>query len=195
MKELCSDMGQKTSGLLERCAAGDEQAWREMFLLYHPVVVRFLRRMGLPPIDAADAAQDVFVQVHRYLGRFEQRSDIKTWLYKLCLSRASRHHRARKMQSAFDLLFRRSRVELPRPGELLDSEVQRVVTGAIGQLKRIHREVFVLFEIEGLAGEEIARVLDCPVATIRRRLHYARKELAAILDCPEPTEGKHESDR
>jgi DNA-directed RNA polymerase specialized sigma24 family protein len=48
-------------------------------------------------------------------------------------------------------------------------------------MKSIHREVFVLFELEGLDGEAIARILRCPPATVRRRLHYARTEFETLL--------------
>jgi len=64
--------------LVDRCASGDEAAWRELHDTYRPVVVRFLRRMGLDAFEAADGAQEVFIQVHRYLWRFEGRSDLKT---------------------------------------------------------------------------------------------------------------------
>src|SRR6185295_13707938 len=57
--------------LVDRCASGDEAAWRELHDTYRPVVVRFLRRMGLDAFEAADGAQEVFIQVHRYLWRFE----------------------------------------------------------------------------------------------------------------------------
>jgi RNA polymerase sigma-70 factor, ECF subfamily len=194
VKQLCSDAVPMPT-LVDRCAAGDEDAWRELFSLYHPVVLRFLRRMGLPPADAADAAQEVFVQVHRYVSRFEQRANLKTWLYKVCLSQASRRQRANKIQQAIRRLFRQTPAAPPLPSELPESEAQRVLIRAIEQLKSIHRDVFMLFEIEGLSGAEISRVLDCPVTTIWRRLHYARKELASILDNQEPREAEHDTNR
>jgi DNA-directed RNA polymerase specialized sigma24 family protein len=45
----------------------------------------------------------------------------------------------------------------------------------------MHQEVFVLFELESVAGEEIARILRCRPATVRRRLHYARQEFETLL--------------
>jgi len=171
--------------LVDRCASGDEAAWRELHDTYRPVVVRFLRRMGLDAFEAADGAQEVFIQVHRYLWRFEGRSDLKTWLYKLCLSRATRLHRRKRVQRTIAALFGRAHEAPPAFGEKMhDAEARHLLSVAIARLKPIHRDVFVLFEIEGLSGEEVARVAGCPVATIWRRLHDARKELAVMLKLP-----------
>jgi RNA polymerase sigma-70 factor (ECF subfamily) len=184
-----SEGPQGKATLVDRCALGEEAAWRELYVAYQPMLIRFLRRLGLAPSDAVDGAQEVFLQVHRYLGRFEGRSDLKTWLYKLCISRAARHHRRRRVQATLAALFRRD-TERPSFSQAMhESEAQVLVAAAITGLKPIHRSVFVLFEIEGLSGEEVANVVGCPVATVWRRLHNARKELAASLRVPPHEEG------
>jgi RNA polymerase sigma-70 factor (ECF subfamily) len=61
-----------------------------------------------------------------------------------------------------------------------DLAAQRVQQ-ALAQMKPLHREVFVLFELEGVAGAEIVRILGCPATTVRRRLHYARQEFEKLL--------------
>ena len=73
--------------------------------------------MGIPASEVEDASQEVFVQVFRYLARFEQRADFRTWLYKLCLSQASRVRRRRRVHEALDWLFGRK----PRSGRPLSS--------------------------------------------------------------------------
>jgi DNA-directed RNA polymerase specialized sigma24 family protein len=55
------------------------------------------------------------------------------------------------------------------------------VRQVLEQMKPMHKEVFVLFELEGVDGQEIARILDCRPATVRRRLHYARQEFETLL--------------
>ena len=86
-----------TDSLLGRCVAGDRSAWRELHRSLHPAVVAFLRQMGVGPEDIDDVCQDVFLQVARYLPRFEQRAELKTWVYKICASQAARLRRKRTL--------------------------------------------------------------------------------------------------
>ena len=79
--------------LRSRCLEGEEPAWRELHAQYLPVAHTFLRHLGVPGSELDDACQEVFVQVFRYLARFEERAEFKTWLYKLCISQAGRVRR------------------------------------------------------------------------------------------------------
>jgi len=175
--------------LLTRCVTGEDQAWRDLHRQYYPAAFRFLRRMGVPASELDDACQEVFVQIFRYLGRFEKRADFRTWLYKLCLSQAGRVRRRRRLHEAVSWLLGRDssmRAAVCEP-EWSESMVTQRVKQALEQLKPMHRDVLVLFEFEGMEGEEVARILDCPPATVRRRLHYARREFETLL-CAEAAE-------
>jgi len=178
--------------LIARCVLGEDQAWRDLHRNYYPVASRFLRRMGISAGELDDACQEVFVQVFRYLARFEQRANFQTWLYKLCLSQASRMRRRRRVNQALDWLLGRdssnrgAAVELEWSASMTAQRVKQ----ALDQMKPTHREVFVLFELEGIEGEEIARILRCPHATVRRRLHYARQEFETLLRQEDAEDGK-----
>jgi RNA polymerase sigma-70 factor (ECF subfamily) len=151
--------------------------------------------MGVAVDELEDACQEVFVQVFRYLGRFQHRADFQTWLYKLCLSQASRLRRRHKLQQALGwLLGRESESRAASVGhDWSEAMAADRVRQALDKMKPIHREVFVLFELEGVEGDEIARVLGCPAATVRRRLHYARQEFEALLSAGGNLAGKGES--
>jgi RNA polymerase sigma-70 factor, ECF subfamily len=180
--------------LFDRCATGEGQAWRELHRTYYPTACRFLAHMGLDGADLDDACQEVFVQVFRYLARFEHRADFQTWLYKLCLSQASRVRRRRKLQQALAfILGRAGGPRAPSVGhDWSEAMVAKRVQQTLEKMNPLHREVFVLFELEGVEGDEIARVLDCPAATVRRRLHYARQEFEQLL-CAGGPAGKRRS--
>jgi RNA polymerase sigma-70 factor, ECF subfamily len=161
--------------LVDRCVEGDEAAWRALHRDFQPQAARFLRRLGVPAAEADDLCQEVFIQVFRYLRRFEGRADFRTWLFKLCISQANRRRRSRAW---FGLVGERRRPDdTPAAGpEWSAEEMARRAQQALDRMKPAHRQAFVLFELEGLSGEEIGRVLNCRVSTVWRRLSYARRE-------------------
>lgn len=175
--------------LIARCVIGEAPAWRELHREYRPVAIRFLRRMGVPPSELEDVCQEVFVQIIRYLGRFEQRADFRTWLYQLCLSQANRLRRRQHVQRVLDWMLGRessTRAAHCEP-DWSSAMVGQRVNQALDQMKPLHRTVLVLYEFEGIEGGQIARILGCPATTVRRRLHYARQEFEALL-CAEDAE-------
>ena len=174
---------QDVQDVIARCARGDQRAWRELHRDYHGVAARFLRRMGIPAAELDDACQEVFVQVFRYAARFERRAEFQTWLYKLCLSQANRARRRWRIRQALDWLVGHEANVHPATGQpgWSEPELACKVGHVLERMKEIHREVFVLFELEGVDGDAIARIVGCPPATVRRRLHYARVEFEALL--------------
>lgn len=179
-----SAVASRNESLVARCIAGERQAWRELHERYYPTVFSVLRRLGVRPPETEDASQEVFVQVFRYLARFEHRADLRTWLYKLCLSQASRVRRRAALRSALRFLLRQHGViddEVARGPEWNEAEAQRRIFAVLDRMKDIHRRVFVLFELEGLSGAEVASVMQLPFSTVRRRLHHARREFEALI--------------
>jgi RNA polymerase sigma-70 factor (ECF subfamily) len=169
--------------VIRRCVAGEDAAWRDLHRALYPAAVSFLRQMGVHPGELDDTCQDVFVQVFRYLGRFQHRSQLTTWLYKICLSQASRLRRRQKVSQALGVLFGAREAEAVQASvDLSEEELARRTQAALAQLSPSHREVFVLYELQGLTGEEIAEIVECPVATVWTRLHYARLEFRHAIE-------------
>jgi RNA polymerase sigma-70 factor (ECF subfamily) len=183
IQEVPPQAAHDQGSLIVRCIRGENQAWRALHRDYYPVASRFLRRMGVTAGELDDACQEVFVQVFRYLARFQQRAEFQTWLYKLCLSQAGRIRRRQRMHAALDWLLGRGHTPQAGEGEpeWSASKTAERVRQVLGQMKPMHKEVFVLFELEGVDGQEIARILGCRAATVRRRLHYARQEFETLL--------------
>jgi RNA polymerase sigma-70 factor, ECF subfamily len=166
--------------LVDRCVDGDENAWRALHRDFQPQAARFLRRLGVPAAEADDLCQEVFIQVFRYLKRFEGRADFRTWLFKLCISQANRRRRSLAWLGVFRK--RQPPESAPVAGpEWSVEEMARRAQQALDRMSPAHRQAFVLFELEGLSGEEIGRVLDCRVSTVWRRLSYARREFESFL--------------
>jgi RNA polymerase sigma-70 factor, ECF subfamily len=144
-------------------------------------VWRTLRRLGVAEAEARDATHDVFLIVHAQLERFEGRSSLSTWLFALCRS-VARDFRRRQRQGA-------ELRELEAEEEIdLRADVSRAVEHQqqLAELERIlstissdQRNVFILFELEKMTGEELAEALGIPLGTVYSRLALARKAFQA----------------
>jgi RNA polymerase sigma-70 factor (ECF subfamily) len=139
---------------------------------------RVLRRHGVGPADMADAVQDVFLTVHRTLDKFEGRSSIKTWLYTLCASvardrrgRAHRKHETARLDDVGEPIDLRASADA-RAEHNLRLELLQV---ALREMGPALGEVFVLYEIEALTGQEISDALSLPLGTVYSRLQLARE--------------------
>lgn len=171
---------------LLRCVQGDRAAWRQLHQKYHPIAIAFLRKLGVAESDLEDACQEVFLQMFRYLSSFRGEADPKTWLYRLCITQARRARLRRKVSNALE------RVLALLPGDSLVSSptfnegaAQRRIAAALERLTEKERSAFVLYEMEGVAGKQIAAILGCKEATLWRRLHYARQVFREALDASE----------
>jgi len=155
-----------------------EAVYREHFAM----VWRVLRRFGVPPSDLPDAAQDVFVVVHRKLGEFDHRSRVSTWLYAICLRVASdRRRRAPNRYEAVGEEIDEARVSgaSTEPWEL--AERRALVQSALDAMSLEQRSVFALFELEGMTGEEIAVLVEAPLATVHSRLRLGRETFRRVV--------------
>jgi RNA polymerase sigma-70 factor (ECF subfamily) len=177
---------------LARCRAGDPAAWRALYDQHFPLVFRLAIRMGASEREAADVAQEVFLRVWRGLGGFRGDAQFRTWLYRITLNEVARVAREGSVRRAFGaVLALITRDEAP-PGRSPDRLVEQAeafaeLQGILSRMRPKQRTVFVLFEIEELALEEIARVLACPLETVRSRLRHARADFERLRRQPGAT--------
>jgi RNA polymerase sigma-70 factor (ECF subfamily) len=175
--------GRIDSRLLDDCLEGDESAWRHLHRLSYPRAAAFLRKLGVSELDLEDAAQDVFVQLFRYLPNFRRESELSTWLYRICISQArSVRRRKRVTQTLARLLSLGSAPTLVSTPSLPDAVARRRVEAALSKMTEGDRTVFVLYEMEGVPGKRIAEIVDSPEASVWRRLHGARQVFRRALE-------------
>jgi RNA polymerase sigma-70 factor (ECF subfamily) len=151
-------------------------------------VWRSLRRLGVEEPSVDDAAQEVFVVVHRKLGDFEGRSSLKTWLYAIALHVARHHRRSVKRKQAPSLSLPPADLEaVPDasgrgPHEAIEAaDGLKLLDHLLGQLHDEKREVFVLAHIEQMPATEIAEVLGENLNTVYARLRAARRDFEQAL--------------
>jgi RNA polymerase sigma-70 factor (ECF subfamily) len=148
-------------------------------------VARWVRALGANDGDIEDLTQEVFIIVRRKLGAFDGRN-LRGFLYRIA-QRTVRDHR----RSAWfrNLIRGQSPVEPktlasrnPTGLQLLEQEERRrAVETILSRMSEKRRSTFVLFEIEGYSGEEIAQIQSLPVRTVWTRLHHARKDFLRMV--------------
>ena len=176
--------------LIERCRKQDSEAFGRFIDLYQGRVFGFVRRMVADADEAADVTQEVFIRAYQHFGRFDSRSSVKTWLFKiahnLCVDYSRRKKRTPNAMSlsaaddeseAIDVADVRWQPELVT----MDEELADAVDGAIMSMSEKLRSVLLLHDRDDLAYDEIASVLAIPVGTVKSRLFLARAHLQNSL--------------
>jgi RNA polymerase sigma-70 factor, ECF subfamily len=157
-------------------------------------VWRLLRRIGLSPVDADDAAQQVFVVAAQKLDQL-QPGKARSFLYGTALRVAANARRAIKRRRA--LHEEAAVVELAQPlaqDELLERQRARaLVDELLGELSEDLRRVLVLAEIEQLTAPQIAELEGIPLGTVASRLRRARSRFYDLLAERRALDGKESS--
>jgi RNA polymerase sigma-70 factor, ECF subfamily len=145
---------------------------------HHAFVWRVLRRSGLSPSDADDAAQRVFLIAVARLHTIAQGSE-RAFLYRAAARVASNAHRSlRRRRETPGFEGTEEPDSRPTPDALLDQRRARALLDRVlGELSEDLRAIIILFELEGLRTPEIAEALGIPAGTVSSRLRRARAEV------------------
>ncbi len=168
--------------LLTRCRAGDEAAWRVLYDQHFDFVLRISRRLGTPPGELDDVVQETFLVAFRRLSSFST-GRLTTWLYRITANVVSSRLRRRRVREAVLSFFGRGEAERSHlgPDHAFEArEAEDEVAAVLARMAPKKREVFALYELEGLSGEEIAERVGCKVDTVWTRLHYARVDFERL---------------
>jgi RNA polymerase sigma-70 factor, ECF subfamily len=193
-------------GLLRRMIAGDEDAFTLLYRRKHPAIYRFALHMTGNSAVAEDVTQEVFMTLIRDTSRFDpSRGTLSAFLFGICRNHLrKRWEQDRRMVALLDGNEERSRFEpsnaprsdngtfgarngnshgalAPPIDQFASMETVGRVRIAISTLPENYREVVVLCELEEMSYAEAAAALDCPVGTVRSRLHRARALLIEKL--------------
>jgi len=181
------------AGLVARCRRGDREAFDHLVDGYQSKVYNLAYRLLGDPDEASDVAQEAFLRIYRGLQTFQGGSALATWIYRivhnLCLDEMKK--KRRRPQIAADpadpdeggeALIDRLHDEREEPqSQLLSDERAQAVRAAVNRMRGHHRDVLVLYDLEGFSYNEIAEMLHTNVGTIKSRLNRARLALAKEL--------------
>jgi RNA polymerase sigma-70 factor (ECF subfamily) len=178
----------RDSALLNRLRQGDREALSELYRVHHSAVYRFALYLTADPAAAADVTQDVFMWLMDHADRFDaNRGQLSAFLGGVARKFVSR---SRVETRRFEVLPRDIELATPLfvPGAAPDTSRVPQLLRAIAALPLRYREAVALCDLEGKSYEEASVILECPVGTVRSRLHRARGLLARKLE-PENLRG------
>jgi len=187
-------MGAREADLLlvERVQSGDREAFGLLVGKYQRKLLRLVMRLVRDPAEAEDVTQEAFIKAYRALPNFRGESAFYTWLYRIGVNTAKNWLVAngRRMPTVTEITDEETEgIEdgvLLRHDEtpdrvLMSRQIGETVNAAMEALPEDLRTAITLREIDGMAYEEIAQVMDCPIGTVRSRIFRAREAIAVRL--------------
>ena len=178
--------------LVRRAQQEDLDAYDLLIRRYQERIYATLYNMTSNHEDANDLTQETFIKAYKALKSFKVDSSFFTWIYRIGVNKTINFLKQRKNRSAMslndldfnaehdpDLVALVSDKTPYRDAGL--SELQDRLNAAMLKLSEPHRLVVTLHDIQGLPHEEIAKIMECNVGTVRSRLFYARQQLQALL--------------
>ncbi len=178
--------------LVERAQRGDKQAFELLVQKYQRKLARLLARFIRDPAEVEDVTQEAFIKAYRALPAFRGDSAFYTWLYRIGINTAKNYLMAMGRRAPTSTEVEAEDAEALEAGEqlrdvntpeslLLSKEIGATVTDTIEALPEELRTAIQLRELEGMSYEDIARIMDCPIGTVRSRIFRAREAIAERL--------------
>ena len=178
--------------LVRRARKGDLSAYDDLVRRYQERIYATVYHMTSNHEDANDLAQEAFIKAYQALRTFKGGSSFYTWIYRIAVNKTINFLKQRKNKAQMslddldfnaehdpDLVALISEKTPRREAGLAD--LQEKLNEAMQKLSEPHRLVVTLHDVQGLSHEEIAKIMECNIGTVRSRLHYARQQLQAYL--------------
>jgi RNA polymerase sigma-70 factor (ECF subfamily) len=170
---------------VRRIQHGESDAFEVLVRRHEKTIFNLVYRMLGDYDDAAEVSQEVFLSAYRAIGQFRGDANFSTWLYRIALNHATTRRR-----SVNSRLHRTTTIEdmelirdsQPGPAETLEKkEMQERVQLALNKLEPEDATVILLRDLQDVPYDEVARMLEIPVGTVKSRLHRARQALKSLL--------------
>jgi RNA polymerase sigma-70 factor (ECF subfamily) len=164
---------------------GQSGAFEALIRRHQTPLYNFCLRMLAQPDDAADVAQETFVQLYSHLDRLDEYEPLSPWLFRVARNRCIdviRRRRTVPLETDVDDADRELVDEAPLPDELVErADVQRLLSDAIATLPTPYAEVVALRYAADRSFAEIGVILDCEEGAARVRFHRAKALLKRRL--------------
>ena len=178
--------------LVERAQQGDKHAFELLVSKYQRKLGRLLSRFIRDPGEVEDVTQEAFVKAYRALPSFRGDSAFYTWLYRIGINTAKNYLVSMGRRAPTSTNYDAEEAEefddgdqlrdLNTPENLLMSkQIAQTLNQSMDRLPQELRTAIMLREIEGMSYEDIAKIMSCPIGTVRSRIFRARETIAEQL--------------
>jgi RNA polymerase sigma-70 factor, ECF subfamily len=173
--------------VIERAQSGETAAFDQLIILFQRKVVSTAWRVLGNQDDALDAAQEVFIKLHRYLHTFRVDQDFSAWLYRLIVNACHDTRKRRPRHVSLEEERERGGLESLRSSDDVEAsamvaEDESIIAAALETLSQKERAALVLRDLEGLPTEEVAKILGSSATTVRSQICSARAKIKQFRD-------------
>jgi RNA polymerase sigma-70 factor (ECF subfamily) len=161
----------------------EQVPFRTLYERHFAFTWRALRYLGVPAALLDDAAQELWVVVHRRYAEFEGRSDVKTWLFSIAINVERNIRRVERRRGS--LVPLPAELSAARGDPLLareEKEAWGLVLSFIDTLDETRRAVFAATLVEGLSAAETAAITELPIETVYNRVRALKRSFASWVE-------------
>lgn len=183
-------MWDKDDILIKKAKKGDIDAFEKLILKHQKKVYNIALKMLKNPEDAMDVSQEALIKVFKSLKGFKNKSSFSTWIYRIVVNTCLDFIKKKKNTISLDKAITTDEGEIQRevadnnynPEYIYEKKLSKeLVNNAIEELSDNHKSVIVLRDIEGFSYEEISKIINCSLGTVKSRIKRARENLRIII--------------
>jgi RNA polymerase sigma-70 factor, ECF subfamily len=164
---------------------GETDAFETLIRRHQKTIFNLVYRMLGDYDEAAEISQEVFLSAYRAIGNFRGEANFSTWLYRIALNHATTRRKSLNTRQQRNIPIENTEPASdphPGPAESLEKkEVRQRVQQALNRLEPEDAAVILLRDLQDVPYEEVARMLEIPIGTVKSRLHRARQALKSEL--------------
>lgn len=185
------DSRAEDSRLIQRALRGDNEAYRKLMYKYHDAIFNFIYRMVHDRHQVEDLTQEAFIKAFSSLRNFNDEFAFSTWLYKIATNNSIDFIRKRKLQTYSidkpieskdsDYTFELPDGSYEADKDIISDQRTKLLNAAIAGLPEKYKKVIHLRHVEEKSYEEIAKILNLPIGTVKAHIFRAREVLYRAL--------------
>lgn len=177
--------GASDAECVQRVQEGESEAFETLVRRHQKTIFNLVYRMLGDYDEAAEMTQETFLSAYRSIDRFRGEANFSTWLYRIAINHATTRRKSvanwQQRSVPLDLTDDIRDRQLNPEERAAQRDVQDKVQSALNSLDPEDATVILLRDLQDTPYEEVAKILDIPLGTVKSRLHRARQELKARL--------------